>query len=119
MSDATLVEFYANRYMNHAPIMNIKRLTRFSPLYDFRNKRLPVFQFTYADRHLFIDPKTGTLVEQLARADRYERLVFSSLHKWNFLTPWTGRPVRDALMISVLLISIISTGLGFWLLLKR
>jgi hypothetical protein len=119
MSDATLVEFYANRYMNHAPIMGIKRLTRFSPLYDFRNKRLPVFQFTYADRHLFIDPKTGTLVEQLDRADRYERLVFSSLHKWNFLTPWTGRPVRDAIMISVLGLSIISAGFGFWLLLKR
>ena len=119
ITDTALVTHYANRYTNHAPIMTIERLTRFSPLYDFRNKRLPVFQLTYADRHLFIDPKTGTLVEQLERADRYERRVFSSLHKWNFLTPWTGRPVRDALIISILLISMVSAGLGVWLLLKR
>ncbi|MDG2264855.1 MAG: PepSY domain-containing protein [Candidatus Marinamargulisbacteria bacterium] len=119
ITDSTLVEFYANRYMNHAPILDTQRLTRFSALYDFRNKRLPVFQLTYADRHIFIDPKTGTLVEQLYQTDRYERLSFSTLHKWNFLTPWTGRSIRDTLMISFLLISIFSAGIGFWLLLKR
>lgn len=105
-----------------ADMLNIQRVTRYGPEYDFRNKRLPVWQIELnsADqRMLFVDPLTGVLVDQSRRIDRVERLSFSLLHKWNHLTPLTGRQGRDWLIVATLLVLLLSSLIGGVMLVNR
>ena len=88
---------------------------RFGLHYDFRNKRLPVWQLTFDSElgdMVFIDPATGILVDRLVDNDRYEGYSFSFLHKWNFLRPFMGREARDIVMAIMLLLIILFVGLG-------
>jgi hypothetical protein len=65
-------------------------VTRFSHEYDFRNKRLPVWRVDYGapiKASLFVDTGSGVLVDRVADWEKPERLVFSFIHKWNFLFP--------------------------------
>ena len=65
-------------------------VTRFSHEYDFRNKRLPVWRIDYGapvKASLFIDTSAGVLVDRVEDWEKPERLVFSFIHKWNFLFP--------------------------------
>jgi len=97
-------------------------ITRFGPDYDFRNKRLPVWQVKIDDDDstwLFIDPSTGVLVDQSNSTDRIERWSFSFLHKWNFLTPFTGRMTRDVIIVAFLGVLLIMGGFGVKLMLTR
>ncbi len=97
-------------------------ITRFGPDYDFRNKRLPVWQFQLPDEYAtqqFVDPATGIVVDQSRQIDRIERWSFSVLHKWSFLTGFTGRFWRDALMVAVLSLLTASALTGGWMLLRR
>ena len=97
-------------------------IKRFGLHYDFRNKRLPVWQLEF-DSELgdlvFVDPATGILVDRLVDKDRYEGYSFSFLHKWNFLTPFIGREVRDIMMAIVLLLIILFVGLGVAMKIQR
>lgn len=90
--DREVARIIANRYLgaNDTQIANMKLLTRFSGTYDFRNKRLPVWQIDYNAPHktsIFVDTATGTLVDRLDHWQKPERFVFSFVHKWNFLFP--------------------------------
>jgi len=90
-------------------------IERFGLHYDFRNKRLPVWQIDFDSElgdKVFIDPATGMLVDRLVDHDRYEGYSFSFLHKWNFLTPFTGRQWRDVIVVIFLLGSILLVILG-------
>ena len=90
-------------------------IKRFGLHYDFRNKRLPIWQLTFDSElgdMVFIDPATGILVDRLVDTDRYEGYSFSFLHKWNFLTPFIGREVRDIVMAIMLLLIMLFVGLG-------
>ena len=65
-------------------------VTRFGPDYDFRNKRLPVWRVDYGapvKASVFVDTASGVLVDRVADREKPERLVFSLIHKWNFLFP--------------------------------
>jgi len=65
-------------------------VTRFSHEYDFRNKRLPVWRIDYGapvNASLFVDTGAGVLVDRVEDWEKPERLVFSFIHKWNFLFP--------------------------------
>ena len=71
-------------------VRQIELVTRFSHEYDFRNKRLPVWRIDYGapvSASLFVDPGAGVLVDRVADREKPERLVFSFVHKWNFLFP--------------------------------
>lgn len=71
-------------------VTGIELVTRFSHEYDFRNKRLPVWRVDYGapvKASLFVDPASGVLVDRVADWEKPERLVFSFVHKWNFLFP--------------------------------
>lgn len=71
-------------------VSGVELVTRFSHEYDFRNKRLPVWRIDYADpvkASLFVDTGAGVLVDRVADREKPERLVFSFIHKWNFLFP--------------------------------
>lgn len=71
-------------------VANMELVTRFSHEYDFRNKRLPVWRVDYSEpvnATLFVDTGSGVLVDRVADWEKPERLVFSMIHKWNFLFP--------------------------------
>ena len=108
--------------LDKSALRNATLIKRFGLHYDFRNKRLPVWQLEF-DSELgdlvFIDPATGILVDRLVDNDRYEGYSFSFLHKWNFLAPFIGREVRDIMMAIVLLLIILFVGLGLTMKIKR
>ncbi len=81
-------------------VTRVELVTRFSHEYDFRNKRLPVWRVDYAapvNASLFVDTGTGVLVDRVADAEKPERLVFSFIHKWNFLFP-VGRLAQNVIV---------------------
>jgi hypothetical protein len=124
LSDKEIAINYANKYLgfDNDLIFQTKLITKFGPNYDFRNKRLPVWQINYDSpdgNRIFIDPASGILVDHITNKERYESYSFSFLHKWNFLTPFTGRFWRDILMVIILSLIIIMTILGIILLLKK
>jgi PepSY-associated TM region len=101
-------------------ISQCQLITRFGPGYDFRNKRLPVWQIDYANSEtlrVFIDPATGILVDQNRKIDRLESLSFSLLHKWNFLRPLFGKVWRDGVVLFFLMLCLaaVAFGLKVWL----
>lgn len=96
-------------------ISQMNKVTRFGVNYDFRNKRLPVWQVdTDSGIRLFIDPVSHSLVDRNQVQDRVEQYSFSFLHKWNMLMPLTGRFYRDVLIVLTLLGILTLTGLGLW-----
>jgi len=123
-SDEDATKQVAADYLNtHTDSINHTRLiTHFSPEYDFRNKRLPVWQINFdntAQDSIFIDPITGIVVDHTTQITRYERYSFSLLHKWNFLVPLMGRQNRDIVVIAILSLSLLMIILGIALRIKQ
>ncbi len=124
LDDQRFVVGLAKRYadVDEKDIGAVSLVTRFGPNYDFRNKRLPVWKVEINDGSgtwMFIDPRTGILVDQSRTIDRAERWSFSLLHKWNYLTPFLGRQLRDAVMVITLVFIVLMSGFGAVLLVKR
>jgi len=100
----------------------ISQVTHFGPSYDFRNKRLPVWQVEFNDSHgsrLFVDTRSGVLVDSNRNLDRAERWSFSILHKWTHLSRFMSRLQRDLLIIGCLLLSLLTGILGVAMQVKR
>ncbi len=109
LSDRKLLQEKAMDYLQVADPehIDLTLVKRFGPNYDFRNKRLPVWQITInngAEDIVFIDPATGILVEHIRPEQQLERFSFSFLHKWNFLVPMMGRESRDIVVVVFLLL---------------
>lgn len=109
ITDKAIVENKALNYLglDAKTQTNLKLISHFGPDYDFRNKRLPVWQIdinNHQGDRLFIDPATGILVEHLKATHNMERLSFSLLHKWNILVPLLGREGRDIAVITFLIL---------------
>ena len=97
-------------------ISQVQLIKRFGPTYDFRNKRLPVWQVdfnTQGQDRVFIDPINNILVDKNQMATRIEGYSFSFLHKWNMLIPLAGRQGRDVIISLVLSLGLILTVLGY------
>lgn len=120
LTDEDLARFFSAAHLDISPdqIQGSAIVTRFGPDYDFRNKRLPVWRVDHPGGAAFIDPANGALVDHIDGVDQLEGLSFSHLHKWNFLTPLTGRPLRDGLVALVIVIALGFSLLGFALLLR-
>ncbi len=120
-NDEQLARAAAARHLGiAAPRLGASALvTRYGPDYDFRNRRLPVWRVAHDQGTLFIDPASGVLVDRASGADRVEGFTFSHLHKWNFLTPLTGRQARDGLVVLVILLATVFASLGFAMLLRQ
>lgn len=102
-------------------IEGVEKIERFGMGYDFRNKRLPVWQVSLADgkkRHLFLDPGANLLVDQTTRLERAESWSFSILHKWNFLRPF-GPWVMDGAIVTSILVSCLAALFGFGMLIRQ
>ena len=96
-------------------IESVEVVTRFGPDYDFRNKRVPVWQLNYGppvNASVFVDTATGVLADISPNAAKAERWSFSYLHKWNFLAMF-GRQVHNGVVsLFVLAILLMFGGLG-------
>lgn len=122
--DQEKVLLLASQYLNveEKNVLSVKPVKRFDMHYDFRNKRLPVWEVnldTPQGDKVFIDPATAMLVDRISTAERYESYSFSFLHKWNFLSPFIGRQPRDIMIVVFLLLAVISTIFGYRMLLKK
>ena len=101
-------------------VIDSQPITHFGPTYDFRNKRLPVWQLDGNDGlRIFIDPVTGQLVDFNHTFERIESYSFSFLHKWNLLVPLVGRFYRDVIIVMVLSLGLLLSLLGLIIHLKR
>ena len=103
-------------------IREARLVTRFGPTYDFRNKRLPVWQLDYGapvNATIFVDTVTGVLADRTADSAKPERWSFSMLHKWNFLFP-LGRPAQNIIVSTIVSLGIVLMAvLGLRMELKR
>ena len=101
-------------------ITKAELLTHFGPSYDFRNKRLPIWQVeSSTGLQVFIDPITSMVIDQNNLWDRAEGYSFSFLHKWNFLVPLAGRFYRDVAIVLVLSLALLLSLFGLLVHLKR
>ncbi len=101
-SDRDLALAIAHRFAGapDSTVTGMQLVTRFSHEYDFRNKRLPVWRVDYGEPvsvSLFVDTGAGVLVDRVAESEKPERLVFSFIHKWNFLFP-VGRLAQNVMV---------------------
>ncbi|MES2662537.1 MAG: hypothetical protein V4629_04455 [Pseudomonadota bacterium] len=121
LTDKELAIQFTNNHLglNEEDVTRTELITHFGTLYDFRNKRLPVWRIDYGTEIVFIDAATGILVDRLQNKERYEATVFSYLHKWNFLVPIMGRESRDIVTIVILIFTLALSLLGLKLSLKR
>lgn len=99
--DKGLARAIARRFTGapDSAVTGVELVTRFGPDYDFRNKRLPVWRVDYGapvNASLFVDTGAGVLVDKVADGEKPERLVFSFIHKWNFLFP-IGRLAQNVI----------------------
>lgn len=116
--DAELTQNEVVKMWPQAKVQSQEMVQSFGPFYDFRNKRLPVWQFELDnanDKMVFVDPATGIIVDRLSNADKIEGLAFGTIHKWNAVVPWVGRTTRDIMMVIVLLAAFALTGLGVYM----
>jgi len=118
ISDQTRSENLARRILslNHGEPLESSVVTHFNANYDFRNKRLPVWEVVVLGSDIgrvYIDPANDVLIDQLADSQRYEGYSFSILHKWHFLKPITGRLIRDIIMSVLMVLVLIFSFLGF------
>ncbi len=100
--DEDLARAIARRFTGapDSAVTGVELVTRFSHVYDFRNKRLPVWRVDYGapiSASLFVDTGAGVLVDRVADHEKPERLVFSFIHKWNFLFP-VGRLAQNVIV---------------------
>jgi hypothetical protein len=100
--DKALARAIARRFTGapDSAVTGVELVTRFGPDYDFRNKRLPVWRVDYGapvSASLFVDTGAGVLVDRVADGEKPERLVFSFIHKWNFLFP-VGRLAQNVIV---------------------
>ncbi len=100
--DKDLARAIARRFTGapDSAVTGVELVTRFGPDYDFRNKRLPVWRVNYGapvNASLFVDTGAGVLVDRVADGEKPERLVFSFIHKWNFLFP-VGRLAQNVIV---------------------
>lgn len=123
VGDKDMAVYYAQKHssLDKEKITATTLVTNFGSMYDFRNKRLPVWQIDFATPHgdkFFIDPATGVVVDHIINVEKYEGYIFSNLHKWNFMTGIIGRKARDTLAVVVLFSALGFMILGYVMLFK-
>lgn len=124
LTDEILARHQASRVtgLDASQISTVSRVSHFSPEYDFRNKRLPVWRVDFNDADkttLFIDAASGMRVDQSNGWQRLEGNIFATLHKWAQLGHLAGTAIRDALMVLLVLMIVGFAGLGVRMLIRR
>jgi hypothetical protein len=108
--------------INDNEIISSKILTHFSVTYDFRNKRLPVWELqlkNHPAKLAYIDTGSNRVIEVLGGSEIAEIWNFSILHKWNFLIFPIGREARDMLVLATIALCVLLTATGIVVRLKK
>ena len=105
------------------PILNAGLLTGGDAYYyDGRNggRSYPVYRVILDDEErtrYYIDPGTGSLLQKTDREGRWYRWLFQALHSWDFSAGLRERPLKDLLVLPLLLgvtgLSLSGVYLGF------
>ena len=116
--DRAMALHLATQYtgLPESAIEHMQLVTRFGGAYDFRNKRLPVWQVNYGaplNAAVFVDTATGVLADITPNAARFEQWVFSQFHKWSFLGGLGRNNQNIIISVSVVLSMLLMAGLGF------
>ncbi len=85
---------------------------RFSAEYGFANRRLPVWRLEDGSNRVFVDLASGQLAGRAGALDVLEQRSFSTLHKWEFLSP-IGRGPRDALLALAATLLVLTSVIGW------
>jgi hypothetical protein len=109
------------RAIAQAPLdSEVSIVTRFGDGYGFINKRLPVWRVDAPNGPVFVDVREGLIAGAIQETwlTRMEGWTFDNLHKWEFLNP-LGRRNRDYATMTATAIIILTSLLGFMILLRR
>jgi hypothetical protein len=80
-------------------------VTEFNTEYGFAFKRLPVYRVAFPNRvTVFADPADGNIAAVIDQSDRAEGWIFGYIHKLDWLVPFTGTDMRDAIAMTLALL---------------
>ena len=107
-----------------ARIVETQPLTEYDALLHSRNKQipLPALRIKFDDpaqTWVYVDPSIGQIVTAINRLQRVERWAYHGLHSLDLPYLYTSRPSWDVVMILLCLGGLTSSGLGFWMGLRR
>tara|TARA_B100001123_G_scaffold436774_1_gene567723 strand:- start:40296 stop:41852 length:1557 start_codon:yes stop_codon:yes gene_type:complete len=105
-------------------IFEATMLDSYDSYYFSRNEQrpLPVLRVKLNDSMqtwLYIDPRLGQLLTTNHKFTRIERWMFNGLHSLNFPMLYQQRPLWDLVMIILGAGGLASSGIGFWIGIKR
>jgi hypothetical protein len=87
-----------------------------------RQTALPVLRVKFDDpmqTWVYVDPRTSSIVAQVHKYSRVERWLYNGLHSLDFRFWYSRRPLWDIGMIVLLLGGLASSGMGFYLGIRR
>lgn len=119
MKDDDLTTKLARQFSGEPGLVSLTEIKTFSSEYAFAYKRLPVWRAKFKNGVYFVEPSTATLAAKTSGLRTAENLIFSNLHKWQFLEPYMGRIGRDILMITVIMTGMLMTMTGLMIKLKK
>jgi len=107
-----------------AHIVDTQPLTEYDAYYYSRNRQipLPALRIKFDDpaqTWVYVDPSIGQVVTAINRWQRVERWAYHGLHSLDLPYLYNSRPSWDVVMIVLCLGGLTSSGIGFWMGLRR
>ena len=107
-----------------AHVVEAQPLTEYDAYYYSRNRQipLPALRIKFDDpaqTWVYVDPSLGQVVTAINRLQRVERWAYHGLHSLDLPYLYNSRPSWDVVMIVLCLGGLTSSGIGFWLGLRR
>lgn len=94
--------------------------------YYYSHKRqveLPVWKIerdsSNSEQIFYVSPTTGKLLKTVDSSTRINRWLFAALHHWDFSQTLRQRPLRDFVLVSIMLLLILFSLTGLYLSAKR
>ena len=107
-----------------AQIVDTQPLTEYDAYYYSRNRQipLPALRIKFDDpaqTWVYVDPSISQVVTAINRWQRVERWAYHGLHSLDLPYLYNSRPSWDVVMIVLCLGGLTSSGIGFWMGLRR
>ena len=107
-----------------ARIVETQPLAEYDSYYYSRNRQipLPALRIKFDDpaqTWVYVDPSIGQVVTAINRWQRVERWAYHGLHSLDLPYIYNSRPSWDIVMILLCLGGLTSSGIGFWMGLRR
>jgi uncharacterized iron-regulated membrane protein len=107
-----------------ARVLDTELLTAYDSYYYSRNQQipLPALRIRFDDpaqTWVYVDPSISEVVTAINRWQRVERWAYHGLHSLDFPFLYNSRPTWDIVMLALSFGGLISSGLGFWLGVRR